>query len=122
MRAARQVAHEPKDLGHTEASRPNDTHPAEGSEGHQPPYDRIDYLAFLTALVVCGQSSRFEHAVRLAYHAGANRDELLTAVELGRVLGGAPDAVVVQAHATVQAWDLVVGRIVRAEQWAELHA
>jgi hypothetical protein len=66
--------------------------------------DRIDHLTFLTVLVAGRRTDRFEDAVKLAYHAGASQEDLLTAAEIGRALANVPDPVVVQAYATIQAW------------------
>lgn len=66
--------------------------------------DRIDCLTFLTVLVAGRQTDQFDDAVKLAYHAGASQEDLLTAAEIGRVLANVPDPVVVQAYATIRAW------------------
>jgi len=66
--------------------------------------DRIDCLTYFTMLVAGSQTTRFEDAVKLAYHTGATREDLLTAAEIGRLLADAPDVVVTQAYATIDAW------------------
>ena len=54
--------------------------------------------------VAGSQTTRFEDAVKLAYHTGAAREEPLTSGEIGRLLADAPYAVVARAYATVDAW------------------
>ncbi len=66
--------------------------------------DRIDCLTFLTVLVAGRKTGQFEDAVKLAYHAGASQEDLLTAAEIGRALANVPDPVVVKAYSTIRAW------------------
>ena len=42
--------------------------------------------------------------------AGASREALLAAIEMGRLLVDVPDGVLTQAYATLRAWDWMVGR------------
>ncbi len=70
--------------------------------------ERIILLATLAEAVAGGQPHRFEGLVKDAYEAGADRDDLLTAVEIGRVLGEVSGPVLTEARATVQAWQWVV--------------
>lgn len=70
--------------------------------------DRIDCLTYFTMLVAGRQTERFEDAVQLCYHAGASREDLLTAAEIGRILAEVPDPVMVRAYATIHAWQWIV--------------
>lgn len=60
-------------------------------------------IAFIEALTT-GQANQFDRIVRAAYMSGASRDELLTALEIGRFLADVPWPVLGQAHAAVRAW------------------
>ncbi len=72
--------------------------------------DRIDCLTYFAMLVAGRQTEKFEDAIQLCYHTGATREDLLTAAEIGRVLAEVPDPVVVQAYATINAWQWIVPR------------
>ncbi|OGB92565.1 MAG: hypothetical protein A3H39_07270 [candidate division NC10 bacterium RIFCSPLOWO2_02_FULL_66_22] len=91
--------------------------------------ERIILLAALAEAVAGGQPHRFEGLVKAAYEAGADREDLLTAVEIGRVIGEVSGPVLTEACATVQAWQwMVVHRLThradveaktrRRERWA----
>lgn len=60
-------------------------------------------VAFAEALSA-KQSHELEWLARAAYGAGASRDDLLTAVDKGRLLGDPPEPVGTEAYATVRAW------------------
>jgi hypothetical protein len=66
-------------------------------------------IAFIDAITT-GQTYQFEHLVRKAYIAGASREDLLTALEIARVLADVPDPVLTEARATIYAWHWIVGR------------
>ena len=74
-------------------------------------------IAFMEA-ITSGQPHLFEQAVKAAYKAGAVREELLTAVEIGRCLAYVSAPLVSQAYATVHAWHWMVAR--RAEHQRDL--
>lgn len=91
--------------------------------------DRIILLAALAEAVADKQPHCFEGLVKAAYEAGADREDLLTAVEIGRVIGEVSGPVLTEACATVQAWQwMVVHRLThradveaktrRRERWA----
>jgi hypothetical protein len=66
--------------------------------------ERIALLVALAEAVWARQAHEFEWLVKAAYGAGATREDLLTAVENGRLLGDPPAPVVTEAYATVHAW------------------
>jgi len=90
--------------------------------------DRITLLATLAEAVADKQPHCFEGLVKAAYEAGADREDLLTAVEIGRVIGEVSGPVLTEARATVQAWQWMVVRLTyradveaktrRRERWA----
>ena len=69
--------------------------------------DRIDCLACFTDLVAGGRTDQFDDTVKLAYHAGASREDQLTAMEVGRVLANVPDPVVVRTYASIHDWNWI---------------
>ncbi len=71
---------------------------------------RIAQLAAFAEAVASCQSHVFERTVKAAYAAGASREELLTAAEVGRCLAEIPRAVVSLAYATVHAWNWMAVR------------
>ncbi len=71
---------------------------------------RMPHLTAFTEGVATGQAQRFEPIVKAAYRAGASREDLLTAVEVGRCLGTVPDPVIRQAYATIHAWSWIAAR------------
>ncbi len=66
-------------------------------------------IAFIEAITT-GQTHRFEHVVKTAYMAGAHRDDLLTALEIGRLLVDVPEPVLAHAAAAVHAWHWMEAR------------
>ncbi len=66
-------------------------------------------IAFIEAITT-HQAHRFEHVVKMAYIDGVNREELLTAVKIARLLVDLPDPIVTQASATLHAWHWLVAR------------
>jgi len=52
----------------------------------------------------------FEWLVEAVYGAGACREDLLTAVESGQLLGDPPEPVMAEAYATVHAWQWMTNR------------
>ncbi len=81
-------------------------------------HERNAALTAFTEAIISGQPHLFEQAVKTAYKAGALREELLTAVEIGRCLADVPAPIVSQAYATVHAWHWMVAR--RAEHQRDL--
>jgi alkylhydroperoxidase/carboxymuconolactone decarboxylase family protein YurZ len=71
---------------------------------------RIAHLVEFIQAIMGGQPHLFQRAVKEAYKAGATREELLTAVEIGRVMGHVSGPVVSQAYATVHAWHWLAAR------------
>ena len=71
---------------------------------------RMPHLAALTKAVAAQQPDQFEWIVTTAYLAGVSREDLLTALEVARVLADAPGPVVVQAYATIHAWCWLAAR------------
>ncbi len=72
--------------------------------------ERNAHLIALIEALTAGQVHQFEHVVKTAYIAGVGRAELLTAVEIGRLLVDLPEAIVTQAYATIHAWHWLVAR------------
>jgi alkylhydroperoxidase/carboxymuconolactone decarboxylase family protein YurZ len=66
-------------------------------------------IAFADALTT-GRLHQFEGIVKAAYRAGVNRQDLLIAVEMGRLLVEVPSWVVSRAYAAVHAWHWIVAR------------
>jgi hypothetical protein len=66
--------------------------------------ERIVFLAALAEAVWNRQAYEFNRLVKAGYRTGASREDLLIAVETGRLLGDPPEPVVAQAYATVHAW------------------
>lgn len=62
-------------------------------------------LIALIEVLTAGQATQLERIVRAAFMSGASRDDLLTAIEIGRRLADVPAPVLTQACATVHAWD-----------------
>jgi alkylhydroperoxidase/carboxymuconolactone decarboxylase family protein YurZ len=71
---------------------------------------RIALLAAFAEALASRQSHLFEQMVKAAYAAGASREELHTAVEVGRCLAEVPGPVVSLAHANVRAWHWMATR------------
>ncbi len=71
---------------------------------------RIAQLTALAEAIASRQSHLFEQTVKAAYAAGASREDLLTAVEVGRCLGDVPGPVVKRAYATVHTWNWMASR------------
>ncbi len=72
--------------------------------------ERIAHLIAFIEAITDGQPHLFQPAVKAAYRAGASREELLTAVEIGRGLRHVAAPVVSQAYATVHAWYWMAAR------------
>ncbi len=71
---------------------------------------RIAPLTAFTEAITSGQAHLFEQAVKAAYAAGASREDLLRAVEIGRCLAEVPGPFLAQAYAAVHAWYWMVAR------------
>lgn len=61
----------------------------------------IALLAAFAEAVATRQTHEFEWLVKAAYGAGAGMDDLLSAVEIGQLVGEPPEPVVAEASATV---------------------
>ena len=72
--------------------------------------ERIALLAALAEAVWSQQAHEFDQLVKAGYRAGASREDLLIAVETGRLLGDPPKPVVADAYATVHAWQWMASR------------
>jgi hypothetical protein len=72
--------------------------------------ERMALLAAFAEAVWTRQADEFEWLVKAAYGAGACREDLLAAVESGRLLGDPPEPVVAEAYATVHAWRWMTSR------------
>ncbi len=68
------------------------------------------YLAAFTEAVAAGRTDRFEEAVKGAYAAGASEEDLLVALEMGRLLSEVPAPVRTEAYATIHAWRWIEAR------------
>ncbi len=66
--------------------------------------ERIALLTAFAEAVWARQAHGFEWLVKAAYETGASLEDLLTALESGRLLGDPPAPVVTEAYATVYAW------------------
>ena len=73
-------------------------------------HTRIGPLAAFTKAITSGQPRHFEATVKAAYAVGADREDLLMAVEVARILTEVPAAVVAQAYATIHAWHWMAAR------------
>ena len=72
--------------------------------------ERIALLAALAEAVWSRQAHEFDRLVKAGYRIGASREDLLTAVETGRLLGDPTEPVVADAYATVHAWHWMASR------------
>ena len=72
--------------------------------------ERIAHVIEFIEAITSGQPHLFQRAVKEAYKAGATREELLTAVEIGRAMGHSSGPVVSQAYASVHAWHWMAAR------------
>ena len=81
-----------------------------GSGGARSSPERRSLPAAFAKAIAARQPEQFERLVKAAYEAGASREDLLTAVEVARVLADAPGPVVVEAYATVHTWRWVAAR------------
>ena len=66
--------------------------------------EQMALLVAFAEAVSARQAHEFEWLVKAAYGAGASREDLLTAVESGSLLGDPSEPVVTEAYATVHAW------------------
>jgi hypothetical protein len=70
-------------------------------------------IASLTAFseaVMARQVERFEPIVKAAYAAGFDRQELLAAVDVAKLIADVPPAVSMQAYLTVHTWNWMAYR------------
>jgi hypothetical protein len=72
--------------------------------------EEMAILVGLSRAVSARQAHEFEWLVKAAYGAGIGREDLLTAVETGRLLGDPPGPVVARAYATVHDWQWMANR------------
>lgn len=72
--------------------------------------DLIALLAAFAEAVATRQTHEFEWLVKAAYRAGAEMDDLLAAVEIGRLIGEPPEPVVTEASATAHLWHWIALR------------
>jgi hypothetical protein len=72
--------------------------------------ERVTLLAALSEAVSVRQTHQFERLVWAAYSAGASREDLITAIEIGRLLGHPPEPVPTEAYAAVYAWNWMANR------------
>jgi hypothetical protein len=87
-----------------------DAHHTHGGGGRIPMKERVTLLAALSEAVSARQTHRFERLARAAYTAGASREDLITAIEIGRLLGDPVEPVPTEAYATVHAWQWMASR------------
>jgi len=81
--------------------------------------ERMALLAAFAEAVSARQAHEFEWLVKAAYTAGASREDLLTALETGRLLGEPPEPVVTEAYATVHGWQWMASRRTpHGDEWA----
>ncbi len=73
-------------------------------------FDRKGALASLVRAVMAGEPDQFAPAARGAYAAGAHREELLCAIELGGSLGAVSPGVLAEAYAAAHAWSWMAAR------------
>lgn len=79
----------------------------------------IVLLGDLAGVVATRRADAFERVIKAAFSAGASRQDLLIAVEIGRFLGGPPETVVAEASTTVHAWQWMASRqTVHIDDWA----
>lgn len=71
---------------------------------------QIALLAAFAEAVAGRQTDEFEEVVKAAYGAGTALEDLLAALEIGRLLGEPPEPVVAEAYATVHAWQWMAMR------------
>lgn len=64
----------------------------------------IPLLAAFAEAVAARRTHEFEPLVTAAYEAGARLEDLLTALEIGRLVGEPPQPVVTEASATAHLW------------------
>ncbi len=72
--------------------------------------ERLALLAAFSEAVSTRQAHEFEWLIKAAYAAGTSREDLLTAIETGRLLGNPPEPVAADAYATVHAWQWMASR------------
>lgn len=81
--------------------------------------ERTALLTALAEAVWSRQAHVFDWLVKAGYRAGASREDLLIAVETGRLLGDPPQPVVADAYATIHAWQWMAGcRTAPGDEWA----
>lgn len=71
----------------------------------------IALLAAFAEAVAARQTHEFEWLVKAAYAAGARLEDLLTALEIGRLVGEPPESVVTEASATAHLWQWMAVRL-----------
>ena len=70
----------------------------------------IASLTAFTEAVMARQVERFEPIVKASYAAGFDRQELLAAVDVAKLLAEVPPAVSMQAYLTVHDWNWMAYR------------
>ena len=72
--------------------------------------ERTSYLFAFAKAVTARETERFAELIKAAYQTGATREDLLTAVEVGRMFGEPSGPVLAEAYATIQAWQWIAFR------------
>ena len=78
--------------------------------GRNPMEERTNSLSAFAEAVAARDTEQFARLVKVAYQAGATREDLLTAVEIGRGFGEPSGPVLAEAYATVHAWQWIAVR------------
>jgi alkylhydroperoxidase/carboxymuconolactone decarboxylase family protein YurZ len=72
--------------------------------------ERMSYLFAFAKAVATRETEQFAQLIKAAYQAGATREDLLTAVEIGRMFGEPSRTVLAEAYATIHAWQWIAVR------------
>ncbi len=72
--------------------------------------ERTSYLFALAKAVAARETEQFAELIKAAYQTGATREDLLTAVEIGRMFGEPSRPVMAEAYATIHAWQWIASR------------
>ena len=106
--AVRQPSASPGPCGEAEVGR--EIRRAHGA-GECPPVKKgMAILVDFSRAVSARHAHGFESLVKAAYAAGIEKEDLLTAVETGQLLGDPPGPIVEEAYATVHAWQWMANR------------
>ena len=73
-------------------------------------FGRTTCLIDIAEIVAKGQSRMIDEAVKAAYRSGANREDLLSAVEIARRIGSPEEAALARAYAAIHDWHWMVAR------------